>query len=109
MKSNNRCPERYRNLSPAEECRLRGLRLGTDERPGALPRMESAAAVAAKLEHRRATVLGHMRNGIKTARGLRTAINGGGWIVAVLTDLIADGLVKADRRAGHTVIYEVVV
>lgn len=33
----NACPPQYRSLTPQAECRLRGQRLGTVERPGRLP------------------------------------------------------------------------
>ena len=33
----NKCPEKYRGLSAARECRLRSIRLGTTEIPGRLP------------------------------------------------------------------------
>jgi len=33
----NKCPDKYRGLTPARECRLRSVRLGVEETPGRLP------------------------------------------------------------------------
>ena len=105
----NRCPPEYRNLTPAMECHLRGLRLGTIERPGALPKLETQAAVVAKNKARRAAIMQHLRNGIKTAGGLRQAVHGGQWVQQIILALIEDGMVRVTGRAqnGGT-CYEVV-
>ena len=95
----NRCPPQYRNLSPAEECRMRGLRLGTIETPGALPRLETQAAVEAKLAARKALVIGHIRNGVKSGGELRRVVHGGQWVAQVIEHLLTAGQI---REIGYT-------
>lgn len=47
MISNNRCPDKYRNLTPKAECALRNARLQGAERPGGLPNGQGSATLKA--------------------------------------------------------------
>ena len=42
----NKCPDKYRGLTPARECRLRSIRLGVEETPGRLPMSADEKRVA---------------------------------------------------------------
>lgn len=78
---------------------MRGLRLGTIETPGALPRLETQAAVEAKLAARKALVIGHIRNGVKSGGELRRVVHGGQWVAQVIEHLLTAGQI---REIGYT-------
>ncbi len=105
----NRCPPEYRHLSPAKECHLRGLRLGTIEKPGALPKMETQNAILAKKGARIRAILRLIREGKDTAPEMIKALHGAQWPAQILLELVGSGRVRpTDATRRRSVRYEVI-
>jgi hypothetical protein len=103
MTPQNRCPDRYRNLTPAQECRLRGARLGTVERPGALPHMPHIGVGKYSDEKLRAMII----EACPAGRAHLMSIAGDTMRVHnMLQKLVEDGALTA-RRESRRLLYRV--
>ena len=98
----NACPARYRSLSPERECAIRGLRYGTEEKPGGKPPSpgdKDGTWDAPTTIARRAAILAALANGPLRNIEIAAAIGAGqGSSHQLLVAMAAMGLVVSDGK-----------
>ena len=97
----NRCPARYRGLSPAQECQLRNFRPGSEgaEKPGGLPAIKSEAAGQRRsIERVRSDTVAMVRSGTVTQSRLVQTMGGMERGRAILADMVASGELAIVRQ-----------
>ena len=97
----NACPPAYRNLSPKAECALRSKRLGTQERPGALPHLINKDQTQAYTAQRRQTLRAMIGDGTTTTLRLRKALISPSWLDYTLDGMLRDGEVTYSAVTGR--------
>ena len=101
MKSTNACPEKYRNLTATHECQLRGIRLGTLEKPGGVPHMPNFGIAPNRMAEHRALIQAALTIAPQGFHDLRRAVGiGAERLSDVLSRMKSDGLVKRGPRYG---------
>jgi len=106
----NKCPEAYRGLTPAKECRLRSARLGITEVPGRVPTSPD--------EKRGKQTLETSTRGQQIMVALRKRPMRGSEIYKLLgvtpqvahntlTSLLNDGLIKHSKEGGIRALWAI--